>query len=146
MTNSESIIVDLEGIANILIREDLCSITPIEKAISALQENDKLKAENEQYKSALTTWNNANNEMLKFNQELKDKNEQLKAELEQSVRLPFTNADKIRFMSDEELAEFLSENTNCDCCNIQCIDKLNCPSMSSCLFRFREWLKSEVSE
>lgn len=59
---------------------------------------------------------------------------------------PQTNADKIRSMSDEELAEFLSENTNCDCCNIQCIDKLNCPSMSSCLFRFIEWLQSEVSE
>lgn len=57
-----------------------------------------------------------------------------------------TNADKIRSMSDDELAEFLSENTNCDCCNIQCIDKLNCPSMSSCLFRFREWLQSEVLE
>jgi CO dehydrogenase/acetyl-CoA synthase alpha subunit len=55
-----------------------------------------------------------------------------------------TNADKIRSMNDEELAEFLSENTNCDCCNIQCVDKLNCPSMSSCLFRFKEWLQSEV--
>ena len=60
--------------------------------------------------------------------------------------LPLTNSDKIRSISDEELAEFLSENTNCDCCNIQCVDKLNCPSMSSCLFRFMEWLKSEVSE
>jgi hypothetical protein len=55
-----------------------------------------------------------------------------------------TNADKIRLMSDEELAEFLSENTNCDCCNIQCPDKLNCPSMSSCYFRWLEWLNKAV--
>lgn len=57
-----------------------------------------------------------------------------------------TNADKIRAMSDEELAEFLSDNTNCDCCNIQCPDKLNCPSMSSCYCRHKEWLKKEVED
>lgn len=54
-----------------------------------------------------------------------------------------TNADRIRSMTDEELAEFLSDNTNCDCCNIQCKDKLNCPSMSSCLYRWFEWLQKD---
>ena len=57
-----------------------------------------------------------------------------------------TNADRIRSMNDEELADFLSENTNCDCCNIQCQDKLNCPSMSSCYCRHLEWLQSEVEK
>ena len=57
-----------------------------------------------------------------------------------------TNADKIRSMTDDELAEFLSDNTNCDCCNIQCSDKSKYPSMSSCLFRFKDWLKREVEE
>ena len=57
-----------------------------------------------------------------------------------------TNADRIRSFSDEKLAKFLSENTNCDCCNIQCPDKLNCPSMSSCYCRHLEWLQSEVEE
>lgn len=57
-----------------------------------------------------------------------------------------TNADRIRSFSDEELADFLSENTNCDCCNIQCPDKLNCPSMSSCYCRHLEWLQSETEE
>ena len=57
-----------------------------------------------------------------------------------------TNADRIRSMSDEKLAKFLSKNTNCDCCNIQCPDKLNCPSMSSCYCRHLEWLQSEVEE
>ena len=60
--------------------------------------------------------------------------------------IPMTQADRIRSMSDEELAEFLSESTNCDCCNIQCPDKLNCPSMSSCYCRHLEWLQSEVEE
>ena len=57
-----------------------------------------------------------------------------------------TNANEIRSMSDERLARFLSRNTNCDCCNIQCRDKLNCPSMSSCYCRHLEWLQSEVEE
>lgn len=61
-------------------------------------------------------------------------------------KIPKTNADRIRSMSDEELADFLSENTNCDCCNIQCPDKLNCPSMSSCYCRHLEWLQSEAEE
>lgn len=62
------------------------------------------------------------------------------------IPIAITNADRIRSMSDEELAEFLFENTNCDCCNIQCPDKLNCPSMSSCYCRHLEWLQSEVEE
>ena len=57
-----------------------------------------------------------------------------------------TNADRIRAMTDEELAEFLSDNTNCDCCNIQCPDKEHCPSMSSCYCRWEEWLQSESLE
>lgn len=116
------------------------------KAIEALEENDKLKTENERIKENYSVlerqYNNVENSSIRYYNEVK----QLKSELEKSIRLPLTNADKIRSMSDEELAEFLSENTNCDCCNIQCVDKLNCPSMSSCLFRFEEWLKSEVSE
>lgn len=56
-----------------------------------------------------------------------------------------TNAEHIRSMSDEDLAEFLSENTNCDCCNIQCADKNNCPSMSSCYCRWLEWLRKAVN-
>jgi regulator of replication initiation timing len=116
------------------------------KAISVFEENTKLKADVERLKEEIEQWQSTNLELVCELTRIECENNQLKSELEQSVKLPLTNADKIRSMSDEELAEFLSENTNCDCCNIQCVDKLNCPSMSSCLFRFIEWLKSEVPE
>lgn len=85
MTNSEVVeqLVYVRRNLDEYLDED--RINAVNIAISVLEENDKLKAEIEQYKSALTTWNNANNEMLKFNQELKDEIEQLKSELEQSV-------------------------------------------------------------
>ena len=44
------------------------------------EENTKLKAEIEGYKLFLATWNNANNELLKYNQELKDANAKLREE------------------------------------------------------------------
>lgn len=98
MTNSESIIIDLEGIANILIREDLCSITPIEKAISALKENDKLKAEVEQLKQNIIDGANDTYSLQKLDHELLTKEiEQLKSELEQSVKLSCRVGDDIYF-------------------------------------------------
>mgnify|MGYP004540010397 CR=1 FL=1 len=57
---------------------------------------------------------------------------------------PKTNADKIRDMSDEELAEFMSENTSCYYCKVQCEDRPNSPTESSCNFRWLEWLQSEA--
>lgn len=55
-----------------------------------------------------------------------------------------TNADRIRNMSDEELAEFLSENTSYYYCGVRCKDRTNSPTESSCNFRWLEWLQSEV--
>ena len=66
-----------------------------------VQENAKLKAEIERCNDALTTWNNANNEMLRFNQELKDEIEMLKAELEQSVREKADAISKIEYALNE---------------------------------------------
>lgn len=54
-----------------------------------------------------------------------------------------TNADRIRNMTNEELADFISENSKCDYCSVQCDDKPNMPTMSSCYFRWLEWLESE---
>ena len=65
---------------DILIKFNFNNIASV--LFDSIQENTKLKAENEEYKKALTTWNNANNEMLKFNQELKDDIELLKVENE----------------------------------------------------------------
>lgn len=55
-----------------------------------------------------------------------------------------TNADKIRNMSDEELAELLFNKSRCDNCFANCNDKDNCPSLGSCYSRHLEWLQSEV--
>ena len=57
---------------------------------------------------------------------------------------PITNADRIRNMSDEELAEFMSENTSCYYCKVQCEDRPNSPTESSCNFRWLDWLQSEA--
>lgn len=57
---------------------------------------------------------------------------------------PKTNADRIRNMSDEELAEFMSENTSCYYCKVQCEDRPNSPTESSCNFRWLDWLQSEA--
>lgn len=55
-----------------------------------------------------------------------------------------TNADRIRNMLDEELAEFMSENTSCYYCKVQCEDRPNSPTESSCNFRWLDWLQSEA--
>lgn len=55
-----------------------------------------------------------------------------------------TNADRIRDMSDEELAEFMSENTSYYYCGVQCKDRPKSPTESSCNFRWLEWLQSEA--
>ena len=46
-----------------------------------------------------------------------------------------TNADTIRNMSDEELAELLFNKSRCDNCFANCNDKANCPSLGSCYSR-----------
>ena len=55
-----------------------------------------------------------------------------------------TNADRIRNMSDEELAEFMSENTSYYYCGVRCKDRPKSPTESSCNFRWLDWLQSEV--
>ena len=55
-----------------------------------------------------------------------------------------TNADRIRNMSDEELAELLFNKSRCDNCFANCNDRDNCPSLGSCYSRHLEWLQSEA--
>lgn len=57
---------------------------------------------------------------------------------------PKTNADRIRNMSDEELAEFMNENTSYYYCGVRCKDRPKSPTESSCNFRWLEWLQSEA--
>lgn len=55
-----------------------------------------------------------------------------------------SNADRIRSMSDEELAEFMSENTSYYYCGVRCKDRPKSPTESSCNFRWLDWLQSEA--
>lgn len=54
---------------------------------------------------------------------------------------PQTQADKIRAMSDEELAEFINRKIACDCCSAK-----HCNSDERCEVDILQWLKSEVKE
>ena len=62
----------------------------------------------------------------------------------QNYKANHTNADRIRNMSDEELAELLFNKSRCDNCFANCNDKDNCPSLGSCYSRHLEWLQSEA--
>ncbi len=60
-----------------------------------------------------------------------------------------TNADKIRSMSDEELADFLEEFEACDVCKHY--DKNRCTFENPCVHEFAgamiwEWLKSPTKD
>jgi hypothetical protein len=54
------------------------------------------------------------------------------------VRVPKTNADRIRDMTDEELCEFLSQYKFCDICEEGCD---NCSYNGDCERRLADWLK-----
>lgn len=55
-----------------------------------------------------------------------------------------TNADKIRSMSDGELAEFIRHNNGCECCALD-FASYEC-NTSSCKEGIWEWLESECVE
>lgn len=54
-----------------------------------------------------------------------------------------TNADKIRNMSDEELAEFLAYNAYCEECYVKKDDSCCYPD-GTCKQKHLEWLQSEA--
>lgn len=59
---------------------------------------------------------------------------------------PMTNADRIRAMSDEELAVWLAKFTDCGECPVWDGFPHCTTSEESCACRWHEWLKEEVSE
>lgn len=57
-----------------------------------------------------------------------------------------TNADRIRQMTDEELAELIAnENDFCSLCAYKS-DTLRYKQPKACMHGFYEWLKQEVSD
>lgn len=55
-----------------------------------------------------------------------------------------TNGEKIRGMTDEELARFLSECADCATC--QLVNPKNCRTEETCTKAFVEWLKQPVGD
>jgi hypothetical protein len=153
MTNSEAIkLLSQEKIPMILDGKSNESLVIAHiEAISALEENDKLKAEIEQLNGIISRDMDKHecyviSKSIEVNN-LKIEIEQLKAELEQSVRLPLTNADKIRSMSNEELAELLNDSIpifNCDICDIRHEQGSCNASSDECNSAILRWLQSEV--
>ena len=60
-----------------------------------------------------------------------------------SVKKRQTNADRIRNMSDEELAEFLAYNAYCEECYVEKDDSCCYPD-GTCKQKHLEWLQSEA--
>ena len=64
---------------------------------------------------------------------------------------PQTNADRIRSMTDEELAEFIGDNIDCCICKKEYFHTAVCPGsvtneMNNCYATWLGWLKQEVTE
>ena len=55
-------------------------------------------------------------------------------------RKPITNADRIRAMSDEELANFFQWCVECEDCPVKCEED------AICYNRALEWLKKEIKK
>ena len=58
---------------------------------------------------------------------------------------PLTHADRIRAMTDEELAEFMANNVGCDDCRFFATCR-SAPQDRACADKWLEWLKREVAE
>lgn len=52
------------------------------------------------------------------------------------------NREKLRQMSDEELAEFIARRTGCEYCNFPCEGG----HMVNCIKKHCDWLKAEAEE
>ena len=61
-----------------------------------------------------------------------------KQRIGETLKPKHTNANRIRSMSDEELADFLYKYLDCTDCPIECN-----PGKDICLYKIMEWLKKE---
>ena len=62
----------------------------------------------------------------------------MNGEREYYTRKPITNADRIRAMSDEELADFMTD----DFCELLCKSPIACDGQ--CKLKLLQWLKQEI--
>lgn len=59
---------------------------------------------------------------------------------------PITNADRIRVMTDEELARLLASNTDCNECIIYAYKDACMENYDTCVCQWLDWLRQEVEE
>ena len=59
---------------------------------------------------------------------------------------PITNADRIRAMTDEELAKMYASASYCDICHVRAACFSDVAANKSCYERFLEWLRSPVED
>lgn len=57
---------------------------------------------------------------------------------------PITNADRIRSMTDEELAEWMANKAECQYCSVR--SEWCTESEASCRTNWLDWLKEEAKE
>ena len=57
---------------------------------------------------------------------------------------PITNADKIRAMTDEELAGWMANNVDCQYCSVR--SEWCTESEAACKRNWLDWLRQEVKE
>ena len=62
------------------------------------------------------------------------------------ARKPQTNADRIRAMTDEELARLLASNADCNECRIYSYKDGCMENYDTCVCRWLDWLKQEAKE
>ena len=70
------------------------------------------------------------------------KQERIIRRIEKDTQSTYTNAERIRNMSDDELAEFLAYNAYCEECYVKKDDSCCYPD-GTCKQKHLEWLKSE---
>lgn len=59
---------------------------------------------------------------------------------------PITNADRIRAMTDKELAKIYASASYCDICHVRAECFSDVDACKSCYERFLDWLRSPVEE
>ena len=63
-----------------------------------------------------------------------------------SKRKPNTNADRIRSMTDEELARMLASNADCNECRIYAYKDACMENYDTCVCQWLGWLRHEIEE
>lgn len=65
--------------------------------------------------------------------------------MNRNIEKPLTNSDRIRQMSDEELAEWIAYSTSCETCPVKNATDYECHN-TDCRTAWIAWLKATADE